>query len=567
MGKNPSALPFLHLLDLVNMANRLEDIEEAIKTFNGALIINSFEEEGLVIKGRISMTVDDNMLEFDLEIYPQYPFQFHDSETIRFINKDLLDFGHVNSDGSICVHTLHHPKLSEKILLDLNGLKHWISKYFINKEVDDTYEHIVVDHKVVNGRRSVFLFTEVNHSFKKGDYGEIKYSLLNGGVWRKEKYVTMLVKKFKFNKIEVKCNWNSTYNEIEENEGFFYFSDRPPVKNNRFAVSSFVQLEEYFSQQFLKDLYSYSKGLHRKSFIDHVPLLIGYPISKTEIHWEAILIPFDEFPTYGQKIPGSINWISRLADQPILWAQTRNSSYNSFFGRGAFNSKITHSKILIVGIGAIGSMVATTLVRGGALDITIVDHDIKEPENVCRSEYSFYHGLTAKTKELALQLTSISPFVEITTSEEITDLFKTVVPGDSSGWRYAIEDYLNQYDLIFDCSTDNDIAFLFDALSLRCEIYSLSVTNHARELVCGCKHNLYAWLQKIFHHLANEKNDLYSPTGCWSPTFKASYNDISVLVQFALHHINDCYNKNLPVRHFYLTCEDANNFNIKLNQS
>jgi hypothetical protein len=40
---------------------------------------------------------------FDLEIYPQYPFQFQNSETIRFINRSFLEYSHVNADGSICV--------------------------------------------------------------------------------------------------------------------------------------------------------------------------------------------------------------------------------------------------------------------------------------------------------------------------------------------------------------------------------------------------------------------------------------------------------------------------------
>ena len=31
---------------------------------------------------------------------------------------------------------------------------------------------------------------------------------------------------------------------------------------------------------------------------------------------------------------------------------------------------------------------------------------------------------------------------------------------------------------------------------------------------------------------------MYNPTGCWSPTFKASYNDISTLTQYALKIIN-----------------------------
>lgn len=31
---------------------------------------------------------------------------------------------------------------------------------------------------------------------------------------------------------------------------------------------------------------------------------------------------------------------------------------------------------------------------------------------------------------------------------------------------------------------------------------------------------------------------MYNPTGCWSPTFKASYNDVATLTQYALKIIN-----------------------------
>ncbi|ULT41566.1 hypothetical protein KRR40_44345 [Niabella defluvii] len=138
--------------------------------------------------------------------------------------------------------------------------------------------------------------------------------------------------------------------------------------------------------------------------------------------------------------------------------------------------------------------------------------------------------------------------------------------GADNGWHPAIRDRLDEFDIIIDCSTDNDIAFLLDSLGLHGDIYSLSITNHARELICASKHSLYNWLQNIFHQLKRDDDDMYNPIGCWSPTFKASYNDIAVLVQFALHHINDCYKKNLPVRHFYLSTSEKDCFEIKLNQ-
>lgn len=76
-----------------------------------------------------------------------------------------------------------------------------------------------------------------------------------------------------------------------------------------------------------------------------------------------------QFPVRG--VPIKINdvktgqWKGELIDRKISWAISRDASYEYFFGRGAFVEKITNSKVLIIGIGAIGSMVAKTLTRGG----------------------------------------------------------------------------------------------------------------------------------------------------------------------------------------------------------
>ena len=549
------------------MNGRITTIETAITQFAGTKIISPFEKRGEIIYGRISLSEQDVTLLFDVEIYPQYPFQFHDSETIRFINQDLLVYDHINGDGSVCVHTLHHPELSDKVTLDLNGLRHWIIKYYINRDVDSNYEHIVVNHQAINGEHRVFLFTEVDFAFKKGMHGQFKYSMLREGQWKKEEYTTLLVQGFTVNRIYVPCKWSSIYQQMDMDEGVFYYHDTPPVENRRFAVKSFHQLENFFSQEFLTYLNTYAKQIRFKGDrVSHVPLLVGYPINQHENHWQVILIPTNEFPNYGQKITGTDTWISRLKEQPIIWTQTRNCSYSYFFGRGAFHPGITNARILVIGIGAIGSMVSTTLIRGGVTDVLLVDHDIKEAENICRSEYAFLPGLTSKITELTNRLIAISPFAEVRGSETLVDMFKVVINGDDTTWLTAIKEHLDEYDIIFDCSTDNDIAFLLDRLELKGEVFSLSITNHARELICASKQNLYTWLKQIFYQLQRESEDLYAPTGCWSPTFKASYNDISVLVQFALRHINQCFKQSTPVRHFYLSCTEEDEFTIKLKQ-
>lgn len=518
-----------------------------------------------MVRGTIELTEGGATLPFKVEIYSQYPFQFHEVETIRFINETLMSYNHINADGSVCVHTMHHPQLGEKIALDLNGLKHWMINYYLNQKKDELYEHIIVGSQAFNGKKYAFLFTDTEHTFTKGSYGYCHYTPLTEGDWKSERIVTNLVQGFIIKGKIASCNWNSLYRQMNKKEAVYYFTDAPPVKSGRFALDNFKDLETYYTQEFMRFLDQVSKRLiHQATGIDFVPLLIGYPIKGAEIHWQVILIPLDAFPGYGQKLSGGKIWLARLKDQPIIWGMTRNCSYGYFFGRGAFHKKITDARILVIGVGAIGSMVATSLVRGGARNITLVDHDLKEPENVCRSEYAFLTGMQAKIKELSTHLLAISPFVEVSSSEDLMDFVKTVV--NTPQWLRPIEEHLNQFDIIFDCSTDNDVAYLFSQFEITGEIFSLSITNHAKELVCGGKHNLYSWLRQIFNQLQPDADDLYQPTGCWSPTFKASYSDLSALVHFALRHINNCFEQTMPVRHFYLSTSNYNGFQIKLNQ-
>lgn len=236
MVRRQQEFQYRHPNDSGKMEDRIAIIEATIKGFEGALITSTFVQQEEVIRGSILFTEQTMTLPFNVEIYPQYPFQFQDSETIRFINKDLLAFDHINEDGSVCVHTLHHPKLSEKINLDLNSLRHWMIKYYINEETERKYEHLVVNHKALNGENSVFLFTEVDYMFKKGMHGKFKYSILREGSWRKETYVTLLVQSFIINRDQPYCKWSSAYKQFDLNEGIFYFNDAPPVENRRFAV-------------------------------------------------------------------------------------------------------------------------------------------------------------------------------------------------------------------------------------------------------------------------------------------------------------------------------------------
>lgn len=221
---------------------------------------------------------------------------------------------------------------------------------------------------------------------------------------------------------------------------------------------------------------------------------------------------------------------------------TYDASYNFFFGRGSFCETFTKKKILVIGVGAVGSMLAKTLVKCGCTNISLLDYDLKKPENICRSEYTFLTGVTDKVTELSAELSAISPYVEVKCLSNQCDFAIKSSKFNKQCEEYTINE-LESYDLIFDCSTDDDLMHILEELNLKSEIVNISITNHASELVCAFSPNIEHFVNIVFNNiLHNDDSDMYEPTGCWSPTFKASYNDIALMVQYAIRHIYNMLN-------------------------
>jgi molybdopterin/thiamine biosynthesis adenylyltransferase len=322
-------------------------------------------------------------------------------------------------------------------------------------------------------------------------------------------------------------------------------------------------------QDFLKFLHSIEKNTHKEKG-KHLPLFVGYNISETEIHWQVIMLELGNFPIYGEKI--NKQWISMIdGDRDINWVMTKNCSYKYFFGRGKLNNKLTDGKILIIGIGAIGSILAKTLARSGCTKIDFIDYDVKEPENVCRSEYSFVTGITNKTNDLINEMCLISPFFEpahggYDFSEAFDFLIKSNLTDTTA--KIEIEKYLNEYDVIFDCTADNDLLYVLSRLNINSTLLNFSISNHAKQFVCAAEQNRYDFICTQFNGntLIFDVDDLYNPTGCWSPTFKASYNDINTLVQFAIKHVNLKFEQGKALRNFVIETDNTDCLNIKLKE-
>ncbi len=537
-------------------------IKELLVTIEGVDLIDDFstDQTGL-LSGSIAITIQEGARSFwDVEISPTYPFKAMGIEPIQFLNKDLIDYPHIMQRGNLCMHPAEYDDVESQFVCDLEQLKEWVEKYYVRGEKDEHYEHLVVNHYPIRDEYYSFCFAETQYDFEDGDYGLLYYSKLLKG-WKQEKVVNnLIVQKFisckQVKKVLNPCLISQTYQHMNSYDGVYCLLNDVPSVHNKFIVEDYDSIKGLFSQS-QKDFIHLFEFSHRGK-INYFPLFCGYRMPNGEVHWQAIMLFMDNLPIEPIRMGTGKKriWHTDFKMGTIQWAQTENISYKYFFGRGAMPKELANKSVLIMGVGAIGSMVAETWTRCGAKLITLFDIDNKEPGNVCRSSYLFATGITEKTIELEGLLTQISPHLECASIKSIADLvIKTYAAKNKD--EHALSGLFDQFDIVFDCTTDNQLMRIVDATGTKAQVINLSITNRAQDLVCAFSPNVTKIVQFVYALLnRDEESDLYNPSGCWNPTFKASYNDLSSKVQFAIRHIIKILCREEPINSFYITNDD-----------
>ena len=244
--------------------------------------------------------------------------------------------------------------------------------------------------------------------------------------------------------------------------------------------------------------------------------------------------------------------IQKLTSYPLNRLGVQVITEDMYYGRGSFSPTIKSKKIALVGLGAIGSMVASSLAHTGVSKIGLWDFDIVEPGNICRSSYCLKDIGESKVKATTSIIQSINPFVEnkelcphgywLTHNANSTEFVGTSF--------YANVNYKSQeesvkelegYDLIIDCTGSNEMLHFLSYAAKDKNIISMCITNHAENLLCitnkdGNPFELRkAYLSRIEQ---DTKNFYIEGSGCYSPTFLANNCDIASLVNLALRDIN-----------------------------
>lgn len=489
--------------------------------------------------GEFEIPTEKEVLKIAMFMQKGFPLQ-----PIHFICKNAIGYNHQMQDGSLCLVAPPASTLQDRFLLELERLKLWVEKYYIQESVDEHYEYLSFP---IEKNYTLFFDEDQVQPEISREHGSFIYSRLKDNNIGND--ADLLVATNLGNR---KSRWSSSFGTTflkERSAGLWLLLDQEPVIVGRFTMKHWDHLLPRLSSSQISAFYNAYRDFRLISgFEDGFILTLGYRIRSgggSEIHWEAIFVPYEKFPLSLQGKKFSI----KNENEKILWCRTINMSYERLFGRGKLSSSLTRQNILIIGTGALGSSLLAALVRGGCTRIALSDGDVIEPGNICRGEFTIGGTSTNKAIYLAYEAIKISPFIEIAVHNKI----EPCTPDNSE--YIETKGKLGKYDIIFDCSTDKYLSIMIDQMGLPGKVINLSITDKADNiaLITGSG-NIHLVKSHLFDRIAPKSREpFYVATGCWGPTFEASFVDVNVMLLQVLNELNSKIVASQEISSFFIT--------------
>jgi hypothetical protein len=271
-------------------------------------------------------------------------------------------------------------------------------------------------------------------------------------------------------------------------------------------------------------------------------LMLGYPVPArvgepaTEVHWDAVLLPL--VPTATGEPPrgfraNAAGWWQRdrygtFADEVAMeYLHGENWSSNRLQARGRLAQAVRDLRVVVLGVGALGSTFAEMLVRSGVRDIALLDSDLLEAGNICRHTATLVDVGKPKVTVVAQRLRQISPTVRITE-------LAAVLQGPAN----TLVEQLDNYDAIIDCTSSDEVLTLLATAwwPMPRVLASFSLGYAGKRLfsfgMSGHRFPQDEFIKTIRPWLEHEamtwaaSEDAFEGAGCWSPIFPARYDDV-----------------------------------------
>jgi len=278
-------------------------------------------------------------------------------------------------------------------------------------------------------------------------------------------------------------------------------------------------------------------------------LLIGFPIPKiygernVEFHFVSVLLP--EISSniappkgYRKNQKGFYEHEKRHVfndNQAISYLKTQNWHPERLLSRGTIVDSLLRSKVLIIGVGALGSIIAELLVRSGLSTIGIIDSDLFEAGNVIRHTLTYQSVGLKKVDALADKLRTLNPYVSVKS-------FGYSFPDNPDD----IERLTDEFDLLIDCTASEIIINLlgqakfsypkkYASFSAGCEAeHFYSYLEHSYSFSSDTFSSSFKKWKSIEHSLWSENPSIIEGAGCWSPLCRIRYDDIIMIASIAI---------------------------------
>lgn len=405
----------------------------------------------------------------------------------------------------------------------------------------------------------VIAFDEDSQSFARWGASDAKSGIVNLVCYPENSRVLAVRSMADWDGTEVlRPTWGRALSDAAcEETGLWVRLDAPPV------------IPPYQASQTWGELLSvlHAQGIDVPELIDCVPvklrhgrdlfLLLGFAIPRRygdpaeQMHWQTVLLPALARGHKDKSAPGfrpqKGGW--KLHDlrhtlapgKDVIYVRTENWSQQEISQRGQFSEQLRAQRLLLIGAGALGSVVAELLVRGGVHRIGIMDADTLRAGNLVRHTLGVGEVGHGKAGSLAARLNSLSPHADV---QYVPHAF----PGGHQG------DIVHEATLVLDCTASDDVVADLAEFPWEGDVRFLSVSLgfHAHRLfVFGTaaselsfpefQEMLGAWIEDERTRHAGEEMPMEG-IGCWHAVFPARVDDIWQLAGVGVRSIEEFVN-------------------------
>jgi molybdopterin/thiamine biosynthesis adenylyltransferase len=276
-----------------------------------------------------------------------------------------------------------------------------------------------------------------------------------------------------------------------------------------------------------------------------VPWRIGQP--NAELAWQAAWIPGPQcVPSRGgrhRRVHANlVDWMSSRKALPrrVHWFSVANWAADRLEARGRLEASIRDREVVLLGAGALGSLVGELLVRGGIHRLTVIDHDDLDTGNLVRHTLLAEDLYVPKAQALARRLNGVSPHARVRGLAARVPSIEAVAAMASA-------------DVVIDCTAEDDVLLALGELETvePKRWLSAAVGAEARSLFVFMARGRRFPAEELFACMDPSSTttaaveERWEGPGCWSPLFPARMDQIALMAAVVAERVQALFDRPL----------------------